>query len=117
MNNIRNARITNVSLTMRDHGCLTMYMTLDGGGVGCNYGGYVLGKGYLNSKEFEGSAKGLEYIMRIMDVVGVDCFEDLKGKYVRFVYTEWGDSVTKIGNIIEDKWFDAKEFFKKDESV
>lgn len=25
----------------------------------------------------------------------------------------WGSTVTKIGNIIENKWFDMREFFEK----
>lgn len=27
----------------------------------------------------------------------------------------WGSTITKIGNIINDKWFDMKEFFGKSE--
>ncbi len=110
---IRNARIKHVSLSMADHGCLTYGLTLDGGGIGCVYGGIVLGKGYLGAKEFEGSSKGLEALMRIMDVVGVECWEDLTGKYVRFVNPGLGGTVDTIGNIIEDKWFNQREFFKE----
>ena len=110
---IRNARLKHVSLSMADHGCLTYELTLDGGGIGCVYGGIVLGKGYLGAKEFEGSSKGLEALMRIMDVVGVECWEDLTGKYVRFVITGLGGTVGTIGNIIEDKWFNQREFFKE----
>ena len=50
--------------------------------------------------------------MRIMDTVGVERWEDLKGKYIRIVDEGWGSSVKKIGNIIEDKWFDIDKFFK-----
>lgn len=50
--------------------------------------------------------------MRIMDVVGVEALEDLTGKYVRVVNCGWGESVTEIGNIIKDKWFNIEEFFK-----
>lgn len=108
---IKNGKITNVSLTMADHGVLTFYLTIEGGGVGFGYGGYVLGHGYLGSDHFDSSAKGLEAMMRIMDTVGVDCWEDLKGQYVRYEYNDWGSTVTKIGNILNDKWFDIKEFF------
>ncbi len=75
---IENAKITSADLSMEDHGCLTFNMVLDGGGWGCNYGGYCLGHGYLGANEFEGSSKGLEYIMRIMDTVGVSRFSDLE---------------------------------------
>ena len=106
-----NAKITDVSLTMRDHGCLTFFLTLEFRGGGVSYGGYCIGKGYLGAKEFSGSEKGLESMMRIMDTVGVDSWEDLKGKYIRIVDGGWGSIIKKIGNIIEDKWFDAEAFF------
>ena len=36
----------------------------------------------------------------------------LKDKYIRVVDEGWGSPIKKIGNIIEDKWFDIDEFFK-----
>lgn len=109
---IENAKITSVDLSMEDHGCLTLKMTLDGGGWGCVYGGYVLGHGYVGAKEFKGSAKGIEYLLRIMDVVEVGCFSQMKGKIVRVAVKGWGDSIKIIGNVIKDKWFDPESFFK-----
>ena len=110
---IENALITNVDLSMADHGCLTLVMTLEGSGWGVVYGGYCLGKGYLGADDdfFDGSAAGMEYLMRIMDTVGVEKFQDLKGKYVRVAAKGWGNPVKIIGNIINDKWFDAETFF------
>ena len=110
---IENALITNVDLSMADHGCLTLAMTLEGSGWGVVYGGYCLGKGYLGAADdfFDGSAAGMEYLMRIMDTVGVEKFQDLKGKYVRVANKRQGSSVKIIGNIIKDKWFDAETFF------
>lgn len=109
---IENALITNVDLSMADHGCLELAMTLEGGGWGVVYGGYCLGKGYLGADDdfFDGSAAGMEYLMRIMDTVGIEKFQDLKGKYV-CVAIKRGDSVKIIGNIVKDKWFDAETFF------
>ena len=110
---IENALITNVDLSMADHGCLTLIMTLEGGGWGVVYGGYCLGKGYLGADDdfFDGSAAGMEYLIRIMDTVGVEKFQDLKGKYIRVATKGWGDPVKIIGNVINDKWFDAETFF------
>lgn len=113
---IENALIEKVDLSMADHGCLTLAMTLQGGGWGVVYGGYCLGKGYLDAEEFSGSAAGIESIMRIMDVVGVERFQDLKGKYVRVALKGWGGSVKIIGNIIRDKWFDIETFFADKEN-
>lgn len=110
---IENALIEKVDLSMADHGCLTLAMTLQGGGWGVVYGGYCLGKGYLGADDdfFSGSAAGMEYLMRIMDTVGVERFQDLKGKYVRVATKGRGGQVKIIGNILKDKWFDAETFF------
>lgn len=111
--NIENAKITSVDLSMNDHGVFCLEMVLDGGGWGCVYGGYVLGKGYLDCKDdyFQGSEQGTESIMRIMDTVGCDRFNDMKDKIVRVAVKGWGDSVKIIGNVIKEKWFDAETFY------
>ena len=109
---IENALITSVDLSMADHGVLCLEMGLDGGGWGCVFGGHVIGKGYLGAKKFEGSPKGIEYIMEIMNVVGVERFNDMKGKYIRVATEGCGSTVKIIGNIIEDKWFDVTFFFQ-----
>ena len=110
---IENARITSTSITMKDHGCLTFWLTLEGHGWGVGFGGYCIGHGFLGSKEFKAeNGYGLEAMMRIMDVVGVDSWEDLKGKYVRCGLDGWGGKCVKIGNIIKDKWFDIQAFFE-----
>lgn len=111
---IINMKIERTSLTMADHGCLTFFLTISGGALGCNFGGFSLGHGYVGSNHFEGSAKGMEAIMRVMDTVGVDRWEDLTGKYIRMVYPGLGGSVKKIGHITENKWFDIEEHFKKE---
>lgn len=78
---------------MADHGVLTSDLVLNGYGWGVCYGGYVLGKGYLGSKDFEGYGSGMEAIMRIMDTVGVEEYGQMKGKYVRIATKGLGSSV------------------------
>lgn len=114
---IENAKIELVSLNMGNHGCLTFDISLQGNGWYCVFGGYCLGKGYLGASDdcFKGYDKGLESIMRIMDVVGVEDLNDMNGKNVRVVKDGIGGRVKAIGNIIEDKWFDYELFFSKDE--
>lgn len=109
---LQNAEITNVSLNFRDHGVLSFDLTLNGGGWGSGFGGYVLGYGYLGAKEFKGSASGMEAIMRIMDVVGVEDLVNLKGKHVRVATKGWGNSVKIIGHFIKDQWFDYLSFYE-----
>lgn len=110
---IENAKIVNANLSMADHGVLCLWLELEGDSWGVGFGGYVIGHGYLGAKEFRGYEKGTEEIMRIMDTVGVETFNDLVGKYVRVEREDGFGPVYKIGNLIEDKWFDYKEFYKK----
>lgn len=112
---IENAKISNVDLSMSDHGVLCLSMGLDGSRWGCVYGGYVLGHGYLGCDDdyFNGSKQGIESIMRIMDVVGCSEFNSMKNKIIRVATKGWGDSIKIIGNVIEDKWFDAESFYSR----
>lgn len=108
---IENAKITNVSLNFKDHGVLTLDIIIEGCGWGCCFGGRVFGSGYLGAKEFKGSEKGIECIMRIMDVIGVEDLFEAKGKYIRVQITSWGGTIEKIGNIISDKWFSYSDVY------
>lgn len=106
-----NAKITDVSLGIGDHCCLTFSIVLKGSGWGTCFGGYNLA--FFNGTTFKGSEsseKGLEALKRIMDVVGVAKWEDIKGHYVRVKQQD--RLVVGIGNIIENKWFEPREFFK-----
>lgn len=112
MEKIENAKITNVSISMADHGCFTFFITLDGGGWGVNVGGYCIGHGYLGSDHFSAeNGSGLIAMMEIMNVVGVERWEDLVGKYVRVKTEGPGSRVTVIGNILKEEWFDIDSFF------
>lgn len=110
---IENGKITYVDLSMADHGVITLTLSVEGYGCGFVYGGYALGRGYLGADYFDSNSHALVYIMKIMDTVGVEKFNDLKGKYIRFATNGWGSSVSIIGNVISDKWFDAKSFFEE----
>ena len=112
---ILNARITNTVITMREQATLTFHVFFEGQ-CSAGIGGYCIGHGYLGADEFTAGSSGLVAMMKIMDTVGVDCWEDLKGKYIRVVDPGLGNPVTKIGNIIEDKWFDIDAFFEYERS-
>lgn len=118
---LENALITSISLSSTDYCSLCLSIGLKGDAWGCVYGGYSLGKIYPDSYEkdtYEGSAAGMEAIMRIMDVVGVSRLEDMQGKYIRVASKGWGSTIKIIGNIVSDRWFDYKTFFadKKEKS-
>ena len=114
---ILNAKITNVDLSMAIHGSLVLWLTLEGKGWIVDYGGFSIGKGYVGASEFEGLAKGTELIMRVMDVVEVETFQQLKDKYVRVAVLPYEGRIDIIGNIISDKWFNIVDFFKIEETV
>lgn len=110
---IENAKISSVSFTMADHGCITFWVSIELCGGGCSIGGYCIGHGYVGADEFDGSGNGIEAMARIMDTVGVEKWEDLEGKYCRVETEGWGGRIHTIGNIIKDKWFDIDKFFKE----
>lgn len=110
---IWNGKITDVDLSMADHGCITLGLAISGYGCCVVYGGYCLGHGYVGADEFDSTDKAMVYLMRIMDTIGVERFNDLKGKYVRVASEGWGSTVKIIGNIIDDNWFDAESFFEE----
>ena len=114
---IRNAKITKVDLTMADQGCLFMFIWVEADHFGAGIGGYCLGHGYLGADDesFDGSAKGTESILRIMDVIGVEKFSQIEGKFIRIVDEGLGRPVNIFGNIVDDKWFDEKSFFAEEE--
>lgn len=108
---IENMQIKSVDFSLSS-GNLIFYMILKGNGIGDNriyFCSRPIGKNYRD--EITGSENGIEYILRIMDIVGVSRFNDMKGKYVRVAFKVGDDRVEIIGNIIENKWFDQKAFF------
>ena len=110
---IKNARIKSTMLGREDHGIMTFMIYINADNFSCGVGGYCLDQYDRETKTRVFRAESMEAISKVLEVVGVDKWEDLPGKYIRFEDNGWGSIVTKIGNIIEDKWFDMPEFFSK----
>lgn len=108
---IKNARITSTMLGREDHGIMTFMIYIDAGDFSCGVGGFCLDEFNATTQTRVFRVESMEVISKILDVVGVDKWEDLPGKHIRFEDVGWGSTVTKIGNIITDKWFDMREFF------
>ena len=108
---IKNARITSTMLGREDHGIMTFMIYIDAGDFSCGVGGFCLDEFNATTQTRVFRAESMEVISKILDVVGVDKWEDLPGKHIRFEDAGWGSTVTKIGNIITDKWLDMREFF------
>jgi hypothetical protein len=108
-NDIRNAVIRKADILV-ERGILTVWLHLELGSGGQAFGGYCLHS--LSRKDYRvtdfGGHAG-HFIMRVMEVVGVEHWDELKGKAVRIR----GDSnrISTIGNFIKDEWFNPmKEF-------
>lgn len=109
---IKNAIIESTMLGREDHGLMTfmIFIKFDKS-CSCGIGGWALDEYDKSTKTRVFQAKSMEVISKILEVVGVETWEELPGKYIRFEDDGWGSTITKIGNIIEDKWFDIREFF------
>lgn len=112
---IKNAKIKGTMLGVEDHGVMSGWLFLDYDCGGQGFGGYVLDaapdrNGDEPYKRQPHAGCGM-FISELLEAVGVSKWEDLPGKFIR-VDTDFG-KVHRIGHIIEDKWFDPVESFKK----
>jgi hypothetical protein len=98
-----------------ERGILTAWINLDYGGTGQGFGGYVLDRAPDKSGgrpygDRRASRLAGHFISRVIQVVGADSWESLKGKPVRVVHTH--SKVHKIGHYLKDRWFDPAEEFE-----
>lgn len=108
---IKNAQISKTMLGREDHGIMTFMIYVYFDGCGCGVGGYALDQYDRKQEKRVFSAIGLEAISKILDVVGVNSWEKLEGQYIRVKDNGWGGQINEIGNLMEDKWINLKEFF------
>ena len=96
-------------LGIEDHGIMSFSLMMLFNGCGQGFVGYCLdGKGGEIGHE-----KSIICIRRILETVGVEKWEDLTDKIVRIKNeSEFPGTIDEIGNVLEDKWFNIKEFWK-----
>ena len=112
---IKNATITSTHLGYEDHGIFTAYINLDYGGGGQSFGGYAFSQ-YEDNKKAKGKQVSAdrftgEFILRLIDAIGVKSWEELAGKHCR-VDAEH-TKVHRLGHFLEDKWFNPEELRKE----
>ncbi len=96
---ILNARIESTHLGLEDHGIFTfMLMMKFSESSGQGFGGYALPP----------NAASMNIIAGIIKAVGVEKWEDLRGKYCR-VKRDNG-LLRAVGHIVEDRWMDMRNF-------
>lgn len=112
-----NAQIKCTKLGFRN-GILTFSLALDiqGGGVVC-VGGYAMDRYDEKKEKRVGTEYGTSVIMRILEVVGVNTWEELNGKYIRIKNCSLGDMVTAIGNLMKEEWVDFGIFGREEKNV
>lgn len=106
----KNGIIEEVRLYVEPHGCLTINIAINFDSYGCVYGGYCLGIRRDNDV-YDGHPRMSEIIADLINVVEADCWDNIKGKYVRAIIED--DRVVEIGNIIKDKWFCFKNYIQE----
>lgn len=80
------------------------------------FGGYVLDEPISkNGKRYRiPTQKGFECLTETMKTIGTDHWDELEGKCVRIKVKDTRNfiSISVIGNLLEDKWFDIDAFWK-----
>jgi len=110
----RNAVIESTMLGYEGHGIFSAYLQLDYGCAGQSFGGYAMDepKGERGAGRHRvGTAFGMDFIIAVMKVVGVESWEELKGKHVR-VKSDFG-KVYALGNFLKDEWFTPEDLAQK----
>lgn len=111
MSELHNAKITGTMLGFEDHGIMTFFIYLEWAGAGIGFGGYALDAYDKVIEKRVGVGVSLDLLKEIMEVVGVEKWEDLKGQYVRVKTEGWGGKALELGNLMEEKWINPEEFF------
>lgn len=106
-----NAQIKSTQLGFISNGIFDFNLVLDiQGGGGVAIGGWALDQYDKEKNKRVGSTYGMNVIMRILKVVGVNTWEELEGKYIRIKNAHLGDRVSAIGNLMKDEWIDFDKF-------
>ena len=103
---IKNAVITSAEIDTER--CLSVWMHLNYGGSGQEFGGYVL---YMpkGAKHFNIESLAGHFIYRCIEIAGVEKWSQLAGKTIRVKASS--GKVHAIGHIVNDDWFNPSEDF------
>ena len=111
MSEIVNCQIKSTSLGFMDRGIMTLWLHLEWPGAGIAFGGYALDEFNKEADTRIGVGVSLDFIREILEVVGVEKWEDLKGKFIRLDAEGWGGKALGIGNLLEERWLYPQQFF------
>lgn len=104
------ATISGTSLGSPDHGIISAYLHTKWNGGGIGVGGFCLDEPLKDDAgkfiKRVGTAYGLDHLMRIMETVGVETWEDLPGKHVIVLFegkSIFGKTAAGIAGIANEK--------------
>lgn len=108
---IKNAVIESARITGEDHNLLDVWLTLNYGGSGQDFGGWALylPKSFTHHKGAPHYAG--HFIWRVMEVAGVLRWDQVVGKTIRARASH--SKVDGIGHIIKDDWFFPSKDFEQ----
>lgn len=75
-------------LFYEDHGILTLFITINMGGSCQGFGGYVLDRHDKQTGKREGSAAGMDFIVRLLDLFEVRRLEEIEGRPIYALYED-----------------------------
>lgn len=107
---ICNARIRSTFLGFSETGPFTAVIQLEVGGPILEFGRLILDR-YDGKSPVTGTPFGHEFVIRTIRTVGVDSWEALKGQHCRIARA--GTTVLRIGNIVDNIWFDPVQLLKE----
>jgi len=109
---IENATIKSAKLQI-DHGCLSLWLMMEFNGGGQGFGGYALDEPLRDDDgkfiRRQGTAYGLEWILRLMNLFRVDDFSELVGQSCRIDKEDHSGPIKRVGHFIKDEWFDPED--------
>lgn len=111
-----NAIITGASIQIERGAFLVAWLNLDlGNNSGQSFGGFAIGGtgDVAAGKHAEQANLAGEFIVRVMQIAGVEKWGDLPGKTIRVRKAGFLEPITAIGHIVNDDWFVPKETFAR----
>lgn len=108
---IENAQIARTFLGVEDHGMMSFSLYMQGEGWGQSFGNISLDGFNRQLNKREGWANGFVLVRSILEAVGVQSWEDLKGKYCRIKREE--GMIVAVGHVMNNKWADTRDFIEK----
>lgn len=105
--------INSTRLGYEDHGIFTFLLDLTGPGHGQGFGGYGLDNWIKEEERRVGTAFGMDCISSIISTVGVDNWEDLKGKDLIALRKTYSGMIEGIISLDGSRYFIVDELVKR----